>query len=96
MLCSFLRKSCNQQCHSAVDASSYNNLPRVMCPQVQQPHDCYRVTNNFPRGSEAFSTKRNSHLALQLGQKPMAEEDIGPSGEATAVVLLNRCDVLNI
>lgn len=94
MLCSLLGRKHHQQCHLAVDASSdHSDFPREMHPLVQEWPGCYRVTNNFLLGSEAFSTERNSHLVLQPGQKPMAKEDTVPSGEATAAVLLNGHDI---
>lgn len=94
MLCSLLGKNCHQQCHSAVYASSYNNdLSSKLSSLVQWWHDCYRVTNCFPLGAEVFSTKRNSHLELQPGQKLMSAEDTGPSEGSTAVVRLDGHDV---
>lgn len=47
------------------------------------------IANCFWTGPEAYSTSGNSCLVLKHGLKAMAGEVRGPSGESTAVVLLN-------
>lgn len=45
--------------------------------------------NYFPVGSKACSAGENSWVILSVTTKPCSREGRGPSGEATAVVLLN-------